>query len=346
MKVSIIIPIYNVSRYIARCLSSALAQTWEDLEIILVNDCTPDDSIDVIKQVLAESSRKEIVTLLEHSETRGPSAGRNTGIRKASGDYVFFLDSDDYLPPNGIELLAQTVLDDQADFVVGNYKVTGNSRWSPPMSLKSGLLASNERILSTYAKGQWYVMVWNKLVKRSFIYEENLFFQEGIIHEDDLWSFMMASKAQKAYVVNQVTYYYYTHSNSIMGNPSQRNLDCRVRVIRYLFDYIQTSSSLRENRHVYVLFETLKNKYFDRILYFAKDPDFIYSSYLSLRSCTYISFFQAFVKFKPSFVLCMTKLHEEMPQRIGYIYWRSFLRFLYYKMIVGIKLKRGLGKKQ
>lgn len=345
MKVSIIIPVYNVSRYIARCLSSALAQTWEDLEIILINDCTPDDSVDVIEQVLSGSPRKEIVTILEHSVTQGPSAGRNTGIRKSSGDYVFFLDSDDYLPPDGIELLAKAALDNQVDFVVGNYEVTGNSRWSPPLSLETGLLSGNERIMSTYAKGQWYVMVWNKLIKRAFIYEENLFFQEGIVHEDDLWSFMMASKARNAYVVNQVTYYYYTHFNSIMGNPSRRNLDCRVRVIRYLFDYIQASSSLKESRNVYILFETLKNKYFDRILYFAKDPDFVYVSYLSLRSCTYISFSKAWVKFKPPFILFISKLHEGMPPRVGYIYLRSFLRFLYYAMIVGIKLKKGFGRK-
>lgn len=345
MKVSIIIPFYNVSRYIARCLSSALAQTWDDLEIILVNDCTPDDSVQIIQQVLSTSSRKEIVTVLEHSLTQGPSAGRNTGIRKASGDYVFFLDSDDFLPPNGIELLAKATLDNPVDFVVGNYEVTGNSRWSPPLSLNTGLLDSNERIMSTYAKGQWYVMVWNKLIKRAFIYQENLFFQEGIVHEDDLWSFMMASKAHNAYVVNQVTYYYYTHSNSIMGNPSQRNLDCRILVICYLFDYIRTSSSLKESRNVYILFETLKYKYFDRILYFAKDPAFVYSSYLSLRACTYISSSQAFVKFKPPFILFMSKLHEGMPARIGYIYLKSFLKFLYYKMAAGIKVKKGLGRK-
>lgn len=345
MKVSIIIPVYNVSKYIARCLLSALAQTWEDLEIILVNDCTPDNSIDIVQQVLSTSPRKEIVTILEHNRTQGPSAGRNTGIKKATGDYIFFLDSDDYLPPDGIEVLAKPALAYAVDFVVGNYEVTGNSRWSPPMSLETGLLADNEQILSTYAKGQWYVMVWNKLIKRSFIYKENLFFQEGIVHEDDLWSFKMATKAQNAYAVNQVTYYYYTHFNSIMGNPSQRNLDCRVLVIRYLFDYIQMFSSLKENRYVYILFETLKNKYFDRILYFSNDPKFIYSSYSAFRSCTYISAFRACRKFKPPFVLCVSKLHEGMPSRIGYIYLKSVLKFLYYKMIVGIKLKKALGRK-
>lgn len=345
MKVSIIIPVYNVSQYIARCLTSALEQTWDNLEIILVNDCTPDDSVDIIKQVLSTSSRKEIVTLLEHTHTQGPSAARNTGIKKAVGDYLFFLDSDDYLPKNSIELLAKAALEYKVDFVIGNYEVTGNSRWSPPMLLQTGLLADNERIMSTYAKDQWYVMVWNKLIKRSFIYEENLFFREGIVHEDDLWSFMMASTAKNAYVVNQVTYYYYTHFNSIMGNPSQRNLDCRVLVIRYLYDYIRKSKALKKNRNAYILFETLKNKYFDRIIYFSKDATFVYSSYLSFRSCTYISPFQALGKFRPPFILLVSKMHEGMSKRLGYIYLKSFLRFLYYKMIAGIKLRKIIGKK-
>lgn len=340
MKVSIIIPVYNVSKYIGRCLLSALDQTWEDLEIILVNDCSPDDSVEVIKQVLSTSVRREIVMILEHTQTQGPSVARNTGIKKATGDYLFFLDSDDYLPTNSIELLAEAASKYQVDFVVGNYEVTGNARWSPPMSLATGLLKDNEQILSTYACGQWYVMVWNKLIKKSFVYEENLFFREGIVHEDDLWSFMMASKAKNAYAVNRVTYYYYTHFNSIMGNPSQKNLDCRVQVIHYLSDYIQASPSLKENRSVYILFETLKNKYFDRILYFAKDSGFIYSSYLSFRSCTYITPRKAWRKFKPSFSLFLSTLHEGMPPRIGYIYWKSYLKFLYYKMIAGIKVKR------
>lgn len=106
MKVSIIIPVYNVSKYIERCLKSVLGQTWKDLEIILVDDCTPDDSMDIVRGILETSSRSDIVTILKHEKNRGLSAARNTGIRQATGNYLYFLDSDDYLPANGIELLA------------------------------------------------------------------------------------------------------------------------------------------------------------------------------------------------------------------------------------------------
>ena len=110
MKVSIIIPVYNVSKYIERCLKSALDQTWKDLEIILVDDCTPDDSMDIARSVLETSSRSNMVTILKHEKNRGLSAARNTGIRQAKGDYLYFLDSDDYLPVNSIELLADAAI--------------------------------------------------------------------------------------------------------------------------------------------------------------------------------------------------------------------------------------------
>ena len=80
MKVSIIVPVYNVAKYIERCLLSVLNQTWQDLEVILVNDCTPDDSMEIARRVVASHPRGTVVRCLEHEENRGLSAARNTGI--------------------------------------------------------------------------------------------------------------------------------------------------------------------------------------------------------------------------------------------------------------------------
>ena len=97
MKVSIIIPVYNVAKYIERCLLSVLNQTWPDLEVILVNDCTPDNSMEIVRRVVASHPRGAVVRCLEHEENRGLSAARNTGISASVGDYLYFLDSDDYI---------------------------------------------------------------------------------------------------------------------------------------------------------------------------------------------------------------------------------------------------------
>ena len=344
MKVSIIIPVYNVSKYIERCLKSVLGQTWKDLEIILVDDCTPDDSMDIVRGILETSSRSDIVTILKHEKNRGLSAARNTGIRQATGNYLYFLDSDDYLPANGIELLADAAIQYDVDFVIGNYEITGSPRWTPPLLLDTCLLVNNKEILSAYSKDKWYVMAWNKLIRKSFVDDSSLFFQEGIIHEDDLWSFRLACKAQKACCVDQTTYYYTIQSDSIMGKPSMYALECRVKIIGCLYDYIDLHPNLKEVSDVYVLFETLKAKYFDRILYFSKDKEFQYAAYVSFRTQTYISPIKALLAFNPGIKLCLRNVHKLLPEKLGFEYFKAFVYMSYKLLIASIKLRQWSGR--
>ena len=289
MKVSIIVPVYNVAKYIERCLLSVLDQTWQDLEVILVNDCTPDNSMEIARRVVASHPRGTVVRCLEHEENRGLSAARNTGISASVGDYLYFLDSDDYISANAIELLADAAVQKRPDFVIGNYEVTGARRWAPPLSLGTGFYEGNALVLSTYVQGKWYVMAWNKLVSRPLVLQHKLYFQEGIVHEDDLWSFKLACMSQSMYVVNETTYYYSMQPDSIMRAPSMRNLECRVLVLGYIYDFIRSSRCLQDNRLIYIYFESLKAKYFDRILYFTKDTSFHYQSYLVFRNKKYAS---------------------------------------------------------
>lgn len=344
MKVSIIIPIYNVSKYIERCLRSALDQTWKDLEIILVNDCTPDDSMDIVRNVLETSSRIDIVTILKHERNRGLSAARNTGIRQAAGDYLYFLDSDDYIPANSIELLADAAIRHNVDFVIGDFAVVGTFRKIPPLLLNTGMLDGNKAVLSTFSKTQWPVMACNKLISSSFLLKKNLFFKEGLLHEDDLWSFMVACKACSAYVIKRITYFYYIQQNSITGQPSIKNLESRIQIIKYLFEYISLSPELKENPSVYIAFETLKAKYFDRIIYFSKDIDFQYAAYVSFRTQTYISPLKALFVFHPGVKLCFRNIHKLLPEKLGFGYFKAFVYVSYKLLIASIKLRRWSGR--
>lgn len=344
MKVSIIIPVYNVSKYIERCLKSALDQTWKDLEIILVDDCTPDDSMYIARSVLETSSRSNMVTILKHEKNRGLSAARNTGIRQAKGDYLYFLDSDDYLPVNSIELLADAAIRHNVDFVIGEFAVVGTFRKIPPLLLNTGLLYDNKAVLSTFSKAQWPVMACNKLVSSSFLLKENLFFKEGLLHEDDLWSFMVACKACSAYVVKRETYFYYLQPDSITGQPSIKNLESRIRIIECLFEYISLSPKLKEDPCVYTAFETLKAKYFDRILYFSKDMEFQYAAYDSFRTLTYISPIKALLVFNPGVKLCFCNIHKLLPEKLGFVYFKAFVYVSYKLLIVSIKLRQWSGR--
>ncbi|MCD8184685.1 MAG: glycosyltransferase [Bacteroides sp.] len=340
MKVSIIIPVYNVSKYIERCLLSALNQTWQDLEIILVDDCTPDNSMEIARRVVASHARGGIVTFLKHDENRGLSAARNTGIAVAQGEYVYFSDSDDYLPDNSMELLADSALRYSSDLVVGNFQITGADRWAPPLQLPTGVLSGSNDILSSYARREWYVMACNKLVNKTYLLRHELYFQEGIIHEDDLWSFKMACTAQTVSIVNLPTYYYFMQPNSIMRAPSLRNLECRVAVIGYMYDYICSAKHLSENRFVYSIYENSKAAYFDRIIYFTKDTGFHYRSYQAFRQKKYISAWKAVWRFHPGMALVLRNLHYALPCRMGYLYFKLFVQISYYWKVLPIKLRK------
>lgn len=339
MKVSVIIPVYNVSKYIERCLLSVLNQTWQDLEVILVDDCTPDNSMEIAETVIASHSRGVAVRRLKHEKNRGLSAARNTGISEANGDYLYFLDSDDYIPENAIELLADAAYKDQSDFVIGNFEVAGTKRWAPPLCLATGFYDGNALILSNYVHEKWYVMAWNKLVNRSFLLQHELFFKEGIVHEDDLWSFQLACTSRSMSVVNAVTYFYFMQPDSIMRAPSIRNLECRVLVLNDIFDYIRASHELNTSREIYIFFEKLKAKYFDRILYFTKDKSFQYQSYLVLREKKYISSLKASVNLHPGLKLILQNIHYGLPSYVGFLYFKAFVRLSYYLLVLPIKFK-------
>ena len=344
MKVSVIIPVYNVAPYVERCLLSVLNQTWQDMEVLVVNDCTPDNSMEIVRRVVADHPRGTIVRILEHEVNRGLSAARNTGIRAATGDYLYFLDSDDYLPSDSIENLAGPAAQCHADFVIGNYKVTGSDYWAPPLRLSTGLYAGNEVILSAYLQDKWYVMAWNKLVRKDWLYDNRLFFEEGIVHEDDLWSFRLACRAERMYVVNAVSYYYDMQPQSIMRSPSMRNLECRVIVLCAIFDLITASPSLLSNRLAYIFFETLKAKYFDRILCHSSDETFRYECYHTFRAKKYLSARKALFRFRIGAGVALRNLHYALPVRAGYVYFKLYVRLTYYVSVLPVKLKR-LGKK-
>ena len=340
MKVSVIIPVYNVAPYVERCLLSVLNQTWQELEVIVVNDCTPDNSMEIVRKVMAEHPKGELMRILAHEMNRGLSVARNTGIHASTGDYLYFLDSDDYLPLDSIENLVKPALQYSLDFVIGNYKVTGADRWAPLLYLSTGLYESNEVILSAYLKNQWYVMAWNKLVRRGLVLDNQLFFKEGIVHEDDLWSFRLACCAERMYVVDVVSYYYYMQPQSIMRFPTKRNLECRVIVLSDIFDIIISAPRLQANRLVYIFFETLKAKYFDRILYFSSDETFRFESYCILRAKKYLSARKALFRFRIGAGLALRNLHYALPIRFGYVYFKLYVRVTYYISVLPIKLKR------
>lgn len=228
--ISVIIPVYNVERYVGRCINSVIAQTYPKIECIIVDDCGNDASMDIVRKRIADYRGNIAFRILRHERNRGLSAARNTGTDAASGEYVYFLDSDDLLTHDGIALLAAPLRERRADFVLGNYASGGDKTCFLPIKIPSGFIFGNEKIRAGYLRGEWFMMAWNKLTSREFLLRERIRFGEGLLHEDNLWSFQIACCASSMCVVNALTYVYTIRGNSITTAKSRRNFDSLIRI--------------------------------------------------------------------------------------------------------------------
>ncbi len=245
MKISVIIPIYNVEPYVERCLRSVMVQTYKGLlECILVDDCGMDRSMDVAMEYINgnvnDNYNIEFV-FLHHERNRGLSAARNTGMAAATGDYLFFLDSDDEISADCIEKLTSPLKEEQYDLVVGNIHTIGNERLGKQLNLKlnDDEVLIGKRIMETYRKG-WNMMAQNKLYRVSFIREQGLQFIEGLVHEDELWSFQVACLAKSLKAVNQLTYIYYIRNSSITTsvNSKQRKQEALKIIVEEMRNFL------------------------------------------------------------------------------------------------------------
>ena len=218
MKVSIIIPVYNVSAYIEHCIESVMNQTYKDIECIIVDDASPDDSIVKCEKMIAEYDGPIKFTILHHKQNRGLAGARNTGTEASSGDYIFYLDSDDEIKPNCIETLLQPMIEDcSINLIQGNHieDNCGNEfRFFKGSS--SLIISSHHDVYRHYFKYHHiYATAWNKLIRRSFIDDFQLHFKEGILHEDRHWMFFVQKHLKKAVICKDVTYIYHIRPNSI-----------------------------------------------------------------------------------------------------------------------------------
>lgn len=328
MKVTIIVPVYNVSAYIERCWESLVKQTYKEIEILFVDDCGTDDSVEKL-QKLIDTHPGIYCKILHHDHNRGLSAARNTGLMAATGDYVYFLDSDDDITEDCIERLVAPVMNDEIDIVVGNYRVVGGEAHSP-LLLDSGLLDSSKEVLASYAAGKWYVMAWNKLCRRDFLIDNNLFFREGLIHEDVLWTFQVACKAQSLYVCNDVTYNYNVRGASIMTSMSiERDLRVYLDVFDAIVDFV--CSEQRElGVEEYRIIEGKKSGIIYSLLH-NNEYDLYKMAYSRMKAQVYISPIRAWCKGVISTSYLIRDLHYALPTALGRLYKRLFY-LCYYKL--------------
>ena len=227
MKISVVIPVYNVESYIAPCLQSVMDQTYNgSIECLIVDDCGNDNSMGVVEDMLGEYQGPIDFMVLHHKHNRGLSAARNTGMEAASGDYVYFVDSDDAISPDCLELLAKEVSDHpEVEVVQGAVEsIPYKKYYDLELYKKPRFVDDNDWMrFNAYKYGERLpVNATNKLLKKTFLEENVLTFKEGINNEDELWSFILYKRVRFWSVIGEKTYLHYHRSNSIMDTLSDQ----------------------------------------------------------------------------------------------------------------------------
>ena len=219
-KISIIVPVYNVEEYLSNCVESLLNQTFKDFELILVNDGSTDNSLEICKKYKNIDNRIRIVD----KNNGGLSSARNAGLDVAKGDYIGFIDSDDYVHPKMYEILYKKIVENNAEISLCNFKKVHN--------YDKELLKTNEnleqKILTEFMSkiealekmdeenGVVLIVAWNKLYKRDLF--RNLRYRHGAIHEDEFIVHRILYDAKKVIYVKEPLYFYMQRDGSIMNN--------------------------------------------------------------------------------------------------------------------------------
>lgn len=229
MTISIIVPVYQVAPYIADCLRSVMRQTWSgDLECLLIDDCGTDDSMAIAERMVAAYAGPIRFSFLHHDKNRGLSAARNTGTAAATGEYIYYLDSDDEITPDCIEKLAAVVQEDPSvEMVLGNYSIHSDgcpvARFEQPIEKEREEFTSLAAVRNLYFDRRgFYVYAWNKLISREFLIRNKLHFKEGLLWEDYLWTFFVVKHLSHLVVLPDATYKYYKRQNSITTRAKRR----------------------------------------------------------------------------------------------------------------------------
>lgn len=334
MTISIIIPVYKSETYIRRCVESVIEQESDTytIECILVDDCSPDKSMEIAEEVVEKYKGDNIsFVLLRHEKNKGVSAARNTAISVSTGDFLFFLDSDDEITENALKYLFSFILDHpHVDMVMGNML------WMEQKFLSNAPVTSNKNtpymiedkamILEMVLRRKIDRHVMNKLIRRSIILENQIYFDEKVsIFEDVIWTYRIFSSLSSMLIAPAFTYKYELNSFSIMHTTAQRAklmVDSLIIVSEHVFRNppILNGKIIHYVAHRLFVFHWLI-KAIDVNEQFHLNSD-LYSRFISLRRAMFID---ALKHVRPFLALFFLIMYAPLRSLIKFRWFRSNL---------------------
>lgn len=225
VEVTIGIPVYNAEGFIERCLLSTLNQTFHNIEILLVDDCGKDCSIEVAERIAKSHPRGECVRIVRHEHNMGVAHARNTIVREARGKYLYFMDSDDAISKDAITLLYNKAEQYNAETVWGSYQIiTYNTKVMDKIQYPDTLLFGDDKLIEYECIDmgeRLQTSIWNILFRLDFIRSLGIEFEQHGFFDDMIFHYRMQPKVKRAVLISDITYLYYKRENSISNFQSR-----------------------------------------------------------------------------------------------------------------------------
>ena len=250
-KVTIIIPVYNVQKYLEQSVNSVINQTYKNIEIILVDDGSKDDSGKMCDDFAKQDERIVVI----HKTNGGLSDARNAGLEKATGKYIMFLDSDDFFELDAVEVMYKEIEEKDADYVIGNYINVNESgeKWNRPVfdqeKFKPFKLSIDNHFNSFFIMNSG---VWNKIFRKEFIDKLSLKFEVGLPAEDAIFTTYCFIKSTKVYYIPNIVFNYrQREGNSISTSCSKKYFEGINKAYRIIYENFRDSHNLGYYRYFY-----------------------------------------------------------------------------------------------
>ena len=239
--ISVIVPVFNVAGYLPQCVDSILSQDYGDLEVILIDDGSTDGSGEICDRYAALDSRVRVI----HQKNGGAAAAKNAGLRLATGEYLAFADSDDYLEPGAYGFLMKILLENGADAVQGSFREVYRNR-AEEQRISEEILEGYDYLLR-FPKDFSCALLWNKLYRRALF--DGVFFEEGHKIDDEYFTYQGFLQPRKVVRMDRVVYNYRKRASSVMSSPESAErlvLDCLDSAAKRRQRILDTLPQLRE----------------------------------------------------------------------------------------------------
>lgn len=272
-KVSIIIPVYNASKFIQECLENCTGQTMRDIEIIVIDDKSTDNTVEIINDAILKDSRIKLIKLDQNYKQ---GYARNIGIENSNAEYIMFLDADDKFSPDCVEKMYNKITQDNAEITVckfflveNNIDITDKNEdfctnfASFPEKFHSGYNYKDmEDKIDLFNRRN---VVWDKIYKKKFLIENNIKFPKGMFCEDDVFTFRAIFRANKITILNEKLVYYTIRENSSSKLKDETTFDC-FKMYKYLREDLIKLGLFIKLQNEYMRFETYSILHFYDII--------------------------------------------------------------------------------